>query len=274
MVAEWGAPSDGGVGVSAGAAVNDVAHESVLEGDRATEVWRGGTGPVLLYLHSEEGAGWNPLLDELAGSFTVVAPVIAGTEEALATIGGLHDLLVHLLDVMDALDLDDVPVVGESFGAMVAAELAAIARERVNALVLLAPIGLWDDARPVPDLYAAAPKVLTARLFGDPESAPAQAWASGLQDKAQWVERMRSMRAALHFVFPIPDVGLSRRLHRVATPTLLLWGTADGVVAPSYADDFAAAIDGARVELLHGAGHLLSSDAPAPAAQAITAFLT
>jgi pimeloyl-ACP methyl ester carboxylesterase len=252
----------------------EITRTTVLEGDRATEVWRGGSGPALLYLHSEEGAGWNPLLDELAGSFTVIAPVIAGTEEALATIDGLHDLLVHVLDVLDALGLDAVPVVGESFGAMVAAELAAIARERVSALVLLAPIGLWDDARPVPDLYAAAPEVLASRLFGNPESVPAQEWTASLQDKAKWVERMRSMRTALHFVFPIPEVGLSRRLHRVVAPTLVIWGTADGVVAPSYADDFAAAIDGARVELVAGAGHLLSSDAPQPAAAAIGTFLT
>jgi pimeloyl-ACP methyl ester carboxylesterase len=260
--------------VSTGTAVEGVTRTTVLEGARETEVWRGGDGPPLLALHSEDAAGWNPLLDELARSFTVIAPVIAGTEAALATIDGLHDLLVHLLDVMDALHLDAVPVVGESFGGMVAAELAAIARERVSALVLLAPIGLWDDDRPVPDLYAAPPEVLTSRMFGDPDSAVAQAWAAGLTDKERWVQRMRSMRTALHFVFPIPEIGLDRRLHRVAAPTLLVWGTGDGVVAPSYAEDFAAAIDGARVELIAGAGHLLSSDAPEAVGSAITAFLT
>ena len=251
----------------------EVTRSTVLHGDRATEVWRGGTGPALLYLHSEDAAGWNPLLDELATSFTVFAPVIAGTEEALGTIDGLHDLLVHLLDVMDALELGSVAVVGESFGAMVAAELAAIARERVSALVLLAPLGLWDDSRPVPDLYAAAPDVMAARLFGDPDSDVAKAWVDQLTDKERWVERMRAMRTALHFVFPIPEIGLSRRLHGVKAPTLVVWGTADGVVAPSYADDFTAAIAGATAELVDGAGHLLSSDAPEAAGRAIAGFL-
>jgi pimeloyl-ACP methyl ester carboxylesterase len=155
---------------------------------------------------------------------------------------------------------------------MVAAELAAIARERVADLVLLAPLGLWDDARPVPDLYAAPPEVLADRLFGD--SAAGAAWAARLTDKERWVERMRSMRTALHFVFPIPEIGLSRRMHRITAPTTLVWGAADGVVAPSYATDFAEGIAGAQVELIDGAGHLLSSDAPDAVARAITSALT
>lgn len=246
----------------------DVTRSEVLEGDRRTEVWTGGSGPTLLYLHSEDAAGWNPLLERLAASFTVVAPAIAATEEALASMDGLHDLLVYLLDVMDALGLERVPVVGESFGAMVAAELAAIARERVDSLVLLAPLGLWDDARPVPDLYAAPADVLADRHFGD--AAAGAAWADRLADKDRWVERMRSMRTALHFVFPIPEIGLSRRLHRIVAPTTIVWGDGDGVVDPSYANDFARAIADARIEAIAGAGHLLSSDATDEVARVIT----
>ena len=43
-------------------------------------------------------------------------------------------------------------MVGHSFGGMVAAELAANNPERVTKLVLIAPIGLWRDDAPVPDI--------------------------------------------------------------------------------------------------------------------------
>jgi pimeloyl-ACP methyl ester carboxylesterase len=258
-----------------GTTTTEVRTIDVLDGPRATTTYVGGSGPALLYLHSEERAGWNDLLEHLAGSFTVYAPVVAGTEDALATIDGLHDLIVYLLDVIDALELRRVPVVGESFGAMVAAELAAVATDRVSKLALLAPIGLWRDDVPVPDLYAVPPETQATRLFGDPSSDAAQRWIASLTDKAAFVDRMRAMRTALHFVFPIADIGLTRRLHRVVAPTLLVWGDRDGVVPPVYADEFASRLASSTTHLIAGAGHCLSADAAtaADAAGAIEAFL-
>ena len=122
----------------------------VLDGAWATRVHRAGSGPALVFLAPEEHAGWSPVLDELARSFTVHVPELAGTEEALDELDGLPDLLVYVLDVLDALGLDRVTLVGESFGGMVAAELAAVAGPRVERLVLVAPLGLWRDDLPMP----------------------------------------------------------------------------------------------------------------------------
>ena len=44
------------------------------------------------------------------------------------------------------------------------------------------------------------------------------------------------------FVWPIPDKGLKKRLHRITAPTLVLWGEQDGLVPPIYASDFEQAI--------------------------------
>ena len=43
------------------------------------------------------------------------------------------------------------------------------------------------------------------------------------------------------FVWPIADRGFKNRIHRVAAPTLIVWGNADGIIAPAYAQEFAAA---------------------------------
>ena len=37
------------------------------------------------------------------------------------------------------------------------------------------------------------------------------------------------------FVWPIPDKGLKKRIHRVAAETLIIWGEHDRLVSPVYA---------------------------------------
>src|SRR5439155_21151196 len=58
------------------------------------------------------------------------------------------------------------------------------------------------------------------------------------------------------FVWPIPDKGLKKRIHRISAPTLIVWGKQDGIVPPVYAQEFAERIAGARVEMIDGAAHL------------------
>ena len=58
------------------------------------------------------------------------------------------------------------------------------------------------------------------------------------------------------FVWPIPDKGLKKRIHRIATPTLIVWGRTDGVIPPVYAEEFARRIANSRVALIDAAGHV------------------
>ena len=49
------------------------------------------------------------------------------------------------------------------------------------------------------------------------------------------------------FVWPVPDRGLKQRIHRIAAPTLIVWGDSDRIIAPVYAEEFAKRIAGARM---------------------------
>ena len=40
-------------------------------------------------------------------------------------------------------------------------------------------------------------------------------------------QRLQSFSAAGKFLWPIPDKGLKRRIHRIKAPTLIIWGEAD-----------------------------------------------
>ncbi len=44
------------------------------------------------------------------------------------------------------------------------------------------------------------------------------------------------MGATGKFIWPIPDKGLKKRIHRITAPTLLLWGEHDRLVPRAYAE--------------------------------------
>ena len=81
------------------------------------------------------------------------------------------------------------------------------------------------------------------------------------------------LRSITPFAWPIPDRGLKKRIHRIAAPSLIIWGMADGIVAPDYAQDFAQRIANARVQLIGDAGHLPHLEQPDRVAQLVAAFL-
>ena len=97
-------------------------------------------------------------------------------------------------------------------------------------------------------------------------------------EKAQleaYLIRSQHLATAGKFLWPIPDKGLKKRLHRIKAPTLLLWGTADRLVPPPYAERFAELLTSTRAEvrLIEGGAHMLPYERPAEAAAAIAAFL-
>ncbi len=105
--------------------------------------------PVLLIHGSGPGvsawANWRTVLPGLSGSFRVIAPDILGfghTERPPHVTYGPEVWLNHLLGFLDALDLQQVSVVGNSFGGALALRLAAKVPERVGRLVLMGSVGV------------------------------------------------------------------------------------------------------------------------------------
>ena len=109
----------------------------------------------------------------------------------------------------------------------------------MNGLVLCAPAGLQ-----VPADY-----LLRLFVLGVPavEAAPAHRVA-----------------AAAHGSFhpALADPGTLARAARVRCPTTILHGAADTLIPPAHARAYAAAIPGARLDVLPGVGHLVALEAP------------
>ena len=250
-----------------------------LPSGRTQTVYQGGDGSPLVFLHGGGGLVLeDPLLVELERSHALAAPLAPGFADLadLHELQDVHDLAMHYDDLFEALGLEGVPVVGHSFGGMIAAELAAHYPRRVSKLVLIAPVGLWNDEYPVADLFAALPTELPGLLYADTSHPAAQAMlagADGEPDVEALVPVVQGLTALAKFMWPIPDRGLVRRLGRITAPTLLVWGEQDALVPARYAEDFAAGLADSRTVIVPGAGHLPTVEAPEATIPAVNDFL-
>jgi pimeloyl-ACP methyl ester carboxylesterase len=260
------------------------------EGTRTLTVWHDrvpirvharGAGPALVYFHGPWGLTWGPFLDALARQFTVYAPEHPGTSpdepEAIQHVDHLWDLVLCYDELLEQLAVREAMVVGHSFGAMVACEVAAQAPRRVKRLVLIDPIGLWRDDAPVINWMLLSPQEMPGYVFQQPESAAAKALFSIPADPEEGaLARTRltwAMGATGKFIWPIPDKGLKKRIHRVGAPTLLVWGEADRLVPRAYAKEFADRLTDTRLEVVAGAGHAPQLEQPEATARVVQAFL-
>lgn len=226
-----------------------------------------GRGAPVVYLGSFVGSGaWEPFLDALAQDWTVHAVEFPGSSPvdraAIHQVETYWDLVLVVQEALDGLGLDRPALIGHSFGGMVAADLAAHFPDRFSKLVLISALGLWSDEEPVrtTELIASAPEDIPGFLFHDPTS-PAAGSALALPDDPDDAVRaiaagVWAMACAGKFIWPIPDNGLAKRLHRITAETLVIWGREDKVVPVGYAERFGAALGTARVEILDACGHM------------------
>jgi pimeloyl-ACP methyl ester carboxylesterase len=163
-------------------------------------------------------------------------------------------------EILDALNLRSVPVVGTSFGGMMACELAAQRPDRVSKMVLLDPIGLWRDDAPVAPYMLMPPDKLLATLYKDLDSEPVKKATEMPDDPDELAvvtaDLVWALGATGKFIWPIPDKGLKKRIHRIKAETLIVWGEDDALVSSIYAKEFAARIANSRIEIIKDCGHV------------------
>jgi len=257
--------------------------------ERTVSVWQGqvrmrvlskGRGPALVFFHGPWGLVWDPFLDELARSFMVLAPEHPGTTpdapDDVHHLDGLWDLVLCYDELLDALAVEGALLVGHSFGGMVACEVAASCPRRAGGLVLIDPIGFWRDSDRVVNWMMLEGTRMRAHVFRDPDGPAARLLFGDAEDEqaaaAARVRLMWAMGVTGKFVWPIPDKGLRKRIHRVAAPTLVVWGKDDRLVPPVYADEFARRLPRARVEMVSGAGHAPHMEQPETVARMVRDF--
>lgn len=238
---------------------------------------RGGKGEPLLFLHGTEGlAHWPDFLDDLAASYDVIAPDHPGFGASPAPdwMDDVSDLAYTYLDMLKALGLSKVHVVGHSLGGWIALEMAVRSLERIRDLVLLAPAGIHVKGQQKTDIFMTDPDEQARLAFADPalgEAAADQANAEKYQDVAIR-DRIASARFGWNPRFHNPR--LARWLHRVEAPALIVWGDTDRIFPPAYGPAFQQFIPGAELVTLQNCGHLPHVEKRAETLAAMKSFMT
>ena len=234
-----------------------------------------GAGRPVLILHGGAGpasvGNFADLLAAATGSRVIVPthPGFGGTPrpEALNTVRGLAELYVGLLD---ALELEDVTVIGNSIGGWITSELALRGSGRVGRIALVDSVGIEVEGHPVAG--GLTPAQLIEHSWFDTSKAPNLDPAT-LPPAA--VEVMAGNRATLAvYGGTMTDPTLLGRLAAIDVPALVLWGEADRIADADYGRAFAAAIPGARFELLPRTGHVPQMETPEVLLEALRAFVT
>jgi pimeloyl-ACP methyl ester carboxylesterase len=256
------------------------ANEVRLAGElHATLYYRGGSGEPVLWLHHLAGMqGWEPVHAKLAERFDVIAPYQPGMGEsdgaALDQFDNGLDLVLHYGELLDALGTGPVHLVGHSIGAWLAAEIAAIHPHRVRRMVLVNPLGLWDESIGGEDPYAQMPMAATAVLFANPEWRQKYILKDGAVDATEaYVQEMKDLKGSAKYLWPLPDTGVAKRLHLVKAPTLIVTCGMDRVVPALYGEAWQQRIAGSQRVTIPDAGHLVNLEQPERLAEIAGNFL-
>jgi pimeloyl-ACP methyl ester carboxylesterase len=220
-------------------------------------ILRGGSGPPLVFLHGAGGhTGWMGFLEELSQRFEVFAPEHPGFGQSddPPWLDGVGDLAYFYLDLLAALGLERVHLVGTSLGGWIAAELAVRNTSRLASLTLVGAVGITAGGEPIPDIFRMPVEENLRRYYADQQRATRRLGDLGKADMEVVAKNRATVtRLAYRPRFHNPD--LAKWLHRIDVPTLLLWGAQDGLVPPRFGEAYAALIPGSRLVVLPGAGH-------------------
>jgi non-heme chloroperoxidase len=235
--------------------------------------------PALVLLHGLSDSSWSfaGIVPRLTGVRSVAVDLRGhGSSAAPASGYRPEDLADDVAALMDHLRIDRATIVGHSLGSMVARAFALRYASRVGRLVLVATI-----ATPVNE--AAAELGAAVAEFTDPVpedfvrefqvSTSAEAVPEG------YFERVisESLRLPAHVwreaVAGIVSADDSGRLGQITVPTLLVWGDRDAWFPREEQDRVTAAIPGARLAVLEGAGHAPHWERPDDVAAVLADFL-
>jgi pimeloyl-ACP methyl ester carboxylesterase len=161
-------------------------------------------------------------------------------------------------------------LVGHSMGGMVALEMARQAPRRVRAIALLGSTARADSAEMI-DLRTKACALYAAGRMDEVLAAntmfafhPVHAQDRALVRRYLAIVGRGGAEALIRQNRAVMDRADSRALlPQLRCPVLVAVGEADRLTPPEIAREIAAAVPGARLEIVPGAGHMLTMEQPA-----------
>jgi pimeloyl-ACP methyl ester carboxylesterase len=244
--------------------------------DIRVRLFRDGQGSRVVYLHGAGGIpGWIPMFERLAERHELLVPEHPGfgNSDLPGWIRNVADMAYYYLDFFEAMQAEDLHLVGFSLGGWIAAELAVRNCSRLRSLTLIAPAGIRIKGLATGDNFIWSPEEAARNLFHDQSYAELMLTQTLSEDEQDRQLANRYMAARLGWEPRWFNPDLERWLHRIKVPTLVLWGGDDRLFPAAFARRWGERVPGARVEVVPDCGHLLPIEKGEWAAQQILTFI-
>jgi pimeloyl-ACP methyl ester carboxylesterase len=214
-----------------------------------------GSGPVLMLLHGLMGAlsNFEDVINHFKQNYTVVVPIMPIFELPILD-AGVKPLYKYIKEFIEFKEYDKVSMLGNSLGGHVGLVYAVNHQDKLNHLILTGSSGLYENAfggsYPKREDYnfirekveitfydpAAATKELVDEVF------------DMINDRAKLVRIIAIAKSAIRH-------NMADELHKIKTPTCLIWGKNDTITPPEVAEDFNKLIENSELFWIDKCGH-------------------
>jgi pimeloyl-ACP methyl ester carboxylesterase len=233
-----------------------------------------GSGPVMVLLHGLMGAlsNFKDVVEHFHTRYTVVIPMMPLFELPILDTG-VKPLYRFIKDFIDFKGYQDITLLGNSLGGHVALVYAVNQPHKLKHLVLTGSSGLYENAfggsypkrgdydyiRKKVEITFYDPKVATDELVEEVFEI--------LNDRAKLIRIIAIAKSAIRH-------NMADELHKIKTPTCLIWGRNDTITPPEVGEEFNKLIVNSDLYWIDKCGHAAMMEHPAEFNRILDAWLS
>ena len=240
--------------------------EKVIEADNySIRYVEAGLGPSIISLHGANGFRLSRTHDMLAESHRVIvieAPGF-GASEVNNRAQNMEDLAVSIIAVTEALGLQEINIMGMSFGGKLALACAILRPEIVRSAILIAPAAIRPEQAPE-DIPTHAQRA--AALFAHPERQPPPTHLS-----EEIIAKQEDLVSRT--IGPGRDPLFETKLAELKVPVLALFGTEDILIPPEIGRYYTEIIPTCFSVMVYDAAHAIDADRPEAVTELVSDFV-
>ncbi len=239
--------------------------EHVVEADGFTIRYaEAGEGAPVVWFHGAGGLRLSHGLAGIAERHRVAAFELPGfgTSALNERTQSAREMAATMAEALTAVGIERCTLVGTSMGGVVACWFAVDHGDRLDALVLEAPAAFRPDGPPLTDR---TPEDIHRAMFVHPERLPERAPPDPAVMERNWPLVMRLMG-------PAHDDELAAGIQQVTVPTLILFGTRDGIFPPEQGRIYKRLLPNSFFQYVFDAAHQIQHDRPEAFAAVVTEF--
>lgn len=253
--------------------------------------------PTAFLIHGGPGAdhtGYKPTYSALSNTLQLVyfdhrgqGRSARGAKETYTLDNNVEDMEA----LRQYLGLDQIVVIGTSYGGMVALTYAARFPQNVSHLIAIATTGSWR-------FLEKAKEILAIRGTEKQKQVAQRLWDGNFENEEQlreYFQVMGSMYSLKHdpdtinkrwerTILSVDAINMAfggflrtynilNELHKITAPTLVIGGKHDWICAPEFSEEIAQKITNSHLRIFENSGHLIRADEPEALLDAIRSFL-